>query len=291
MGWKIVELSDATSIKLYLDNLLIYRNEIRYLMPLKDIDTLIIDNTKISISVQLLNKFGEYNINVITCNNKHLPSSQIIPLSGNYNSLKVINKQVNWTEEWKGQTWSKIIYQKIKNQSLLLKYFNFDNIELEKLKKQIEFYDNTNREGHASKIYWHTMYGVRFSRDDDSNQINALLNYGYAILLSFVSRSIVKKGLDLRIALFHKSYNNCYALACDLMEPFRPIVDSFIFKLTKTNKNVFLMAFKEDIIQIFTKKIKINNQWEYINNAIDVFVEWIVAGNDIPEVEIDYDQF
>ena len=27
------------------------------------------------------------------------------------------------------------------------------------------------------------------------------------------------------------------------------------------------------------------------NNAIDVFVEWIVAGNDIPEVEIDYDQF
>ena len=64
-------------------------------MPLKDIDTLVIDNTKISISVQLLNKFGEYNINVITCNNKHLPSSQIIPLSGNYNSLKVINKQVN----------------------------------------------------------------------------------------------------------------------------------------------------------------------------------------------------
>ena len=51
------------------------------------------------------------------------------------------------------------------------------------------------------------------------------------------------------------------------------------------------MEFKEDIIQIFTKKIKINNQWEYINNAIDVFVEWIVAGNDIPEVEIDYDQF
>ena len=75
------------------------------------------------------------------------------------------------------------------------------------------------------------------------------------------------------------------------MEPYRPIVDSFIIKLIKTNKNVFLMEFKEDIIQIFTKKIKINNQWEYINNAIDVFVEWIVAGNDIPEVEIDYDQF
>ena len=46
---------------------------------------------------------------------------------------------------------------------------------------ELEYFDNTNREGHAAKVYFNSLFGKGFSRDD-VNDINAALNYGYSIL-------------------------------------------------------------------------------------------------------------
>lgn len=118
---------------------------------------------------------------------------------------------------------------------------------------------------------------------------NDLLNYGYAILLGYISRSIVKKGLDLRISIFHKSFSNCYALACDLMEPFRPIVDFIVYKIRNSKDFFDLFEYKETLIKIFTKKIYINSKCEFINNAIDIYIDNFINGK-ILNVEINYDQ-
>ena len=75
------------------------------------------------------------------------------------------------------------------------------------LSNDIKSFDITNREGHASKIYWHSLFSVEFNRRDDSFE-NLVLNYGYSILRSMITRSIIKKGLDPRISLFHKSLNH-----------------------------------------------------------------------------------
>ncbi len=290
MGFKTLEIVDGDTLKLYLNNLLIYKNEHKLIIPIDSIDALVIDNCRSNISIQLLNKLSENNILIIICDKKHLPVSQVLPLSGNYNSLKIIQNQIKWTNQEKGFIWKQIINEKIKNQIELLNFLNIDIDELKILKNQIEFFDISNREGHASKIYWHKLFGKDFNRNDE-NDINILLNYGYAILLSYLSRSIVKKGLDNRISIFHKSFNNHFALACDLMEPFRPMVDYLVHKFYLENKCLLLTTLKDEIIKLFTKKIKINDQFDYFNNAIDKTIDSVIKNMNIPNIHIDYDKF
>ena len=94
MGFKTLEIIEGEFLKIYLNNLLIYRNDMKIIIPFNSIDTLIIDNYRSNISIQLLNKLSENNILTIICDKRHLPASQILPMSGNYNSLKIIQNQI-----------------------------------------------------------------------------------------------------------------------------------------------------------------------------------------------------
>ena len=290
MGFKTLEIVEGEILKTFLDNLLVYRKDTKIIIPINTIDTLIIDNYMSNISVQLLNKLSENNILIIVCDKKHLPALQILPINGNYNSLKIIQQQIKWTNKSKGLLWQQIVREKIKNQINLLKFLNIETQDLDELKNEIDFFDVSNREGHASKIYWHKLFGKNFNRDDD-NEINVLLNYGYAVLLGYLSRSIVKKGLDNRISIFHKSFNNHFALACDLMEPFRPMVDYLIHKFYLENNCMILTTLKDEIIRLFTNKIKINNQLDYFNNAVDKTIDSVIKNMKIPNINIEYDKF
>lgn len=283
MGWKIVEIENGDYLKLFLDNLLILNDNDKITIPIKDIDVLLINNYKINISVQLMNSLSEHNILTILCDNKYRPKTFILPFIGNYNSLKIFHSQLEWNHFFKSNLWKQIVVQKIINQSnLVLKCTN----NIEKANQILEFsnnvkeYDISNREGHASKIYWNTLFGKDFSRDDDS-YVNTLLNYGYSILNGYISRSIIKKGLDPRISLFHKSFHNHFALSSDLIEPFRIIVDIEVWNILKEEKNDFYSD-KERLIKIFNNKIKVNNSTQYVNNAIDLFIDSIIRQEKIP---------
>lgn len=90
--------------------------------------------------------------------------------------------------------------------------------------REIQWYDETNREGHAAKVYFNALFGMDFSRSQD-NYINAALNYGYSIILSAFNREIVANGYLTQIGLFHDNMFNQFNLGSDLMEPFRVLVD------------------------------------------------------------------
>ena len=98
----------------------------------------------------------------------------------------------------------------------------------------MKFYDSTNREGHAAKVYFNALFGKDFTRDKDC-PINAALNYGYSIILSCFNREIVCSGYLTQLGLFHENMFNHYNLSCDLMEPFRPLVDITVKKLLLRN--------------------------------------------------------
>ena len=59
----------------------------------------------------------------------------------------------------------------------------------------------------------------------DGQPLNALLNYGYAVLLSSVLQNLFAVGLDPTFGIGHMSRERSTPLAYDLMEPFRPCVD------------------------------------------------------------------
>lgn len=61
-------------------------------------------------------------------------------------------------------------------------------------------------------------------------QANAMLNYGYALLISEVHTAVVASGFDPSIGIVHKRHKNPIPLVYDLMEPLRPVVDRFILE-------------------------------------------------------------
>lgn len=62
--------------------------------------------------------------------------------------------------------------------------------------------------------------------------INAMLNYGYAILISMVHAELVSRGFDPSIGIAHRREGNRIPLVYDLIEPLRPIVDRKVLKFS-----------------------------------------------------------
>ena len=288
MGWKILEITSAERLRLFLNNLVIFKNNDKITIPINDIDTLLIDNPQINLSIQLINKLTEANVNLILCDRYHLPTSQIFPVIGNYNSLKILNQQINWNNVFKSRIWTSIVKSKIQNQIETLVHFGYCNEstnEMQLLLKDVKEFDISNREGQAAKLYWHNLFGLKFNRRDEENLINKYLNYGYAILRSYFARAIVKKGLDPRISIFHKSFHNHFALASDLMEVFRILIDFEVIKIVEIDNfaKPWIEA-KQQLVEAFNRKVIINNQEQFINIAIDIFVDALVSQKELPQI-------
>lgn len=296
MGWRIIEINKNSNIKLFLNNLIIL-GEVNISIPINDIDVIMFTNNRINVSINLINKLCEENVCIFFCDEKYLPSSMVFPIVGNLLTLKIFNNQINWSNDFKGNVWQKIIRLKCLNQFLFLKHLNLFDLEEENLIltyiENIEFNDSTNREGHISKIYWHKLFGVSFNRTNDNLQINKLLNYGYTIINGMVARSIIKKGLDCRIGIFHKSVWNQFALSSDLIEPFRVVIDILVVELLRRNLienslGILTNEIKEVCLDFVANfKLKINGLYQQLNNAIDEFVDSLINEN-IFNIEIEY---
>ena len=135
--------------------------------------------------------------------------------------------------------------------------------------EEIEFDDETNREGHAAKVYFNALFGMDFTRTAE-NSTNAALNYGYGIILSAFNRCITANGYLTQLGLFHDNMFNPFNLGSDLMEPFRPIVD---LKVKRLQPLKFEHEEKMEVLKILQQEVKIAGRTEYVNNAIKIYVK------------------
>jgi CRISP-associated protein Cas1 len=79
---------------------------------------------------------------------------------------------------------------------------------------------------------WHRI-GPRSPPNSKRNRgathpMNAMLNYGYAVLESQVQIAVVSAGLDPTIGYMHAQHAERSALVLDLMEPLRPAADRVV---------------------------------------------------------------
>ena len=165
--------------------------------------------------------------------------------------------------------WREIISEKIRKQSTFLKYIkkNDEAKLLDSYLSNIEPLDSTNREGHAAKVYFNALFGKEFTRTEES-ALNAALNYGYSIILSLFTREIVANGYITQIGLFHDNMFNQFNLACDLMEPFRPIVDRFVLTLMP---EVFEKEEKHEVITLLEESLIIDGRKEKLGQAVKIY--------------------
>lgn len=237
---------------------------------LSEIDTIIIDSISVSISSYLLKELSDYKINVIFCDEKHNPFGELKSLYSKHNSSKKIINQTKWKTKDKDMLWSLVVKNKIINQMQLLKKTKSESLELLlSYISDIKEGDKTNREGHAAKVYFNSLFGKSFARNYD-NSINSALNYGYAILLSTFNKEVINNGYITQIGIHHKNEYNEFNLSCDLMEPFRVIIDNFVYF---NQSRIFDIQYKLDIINLFNNTYKFKNKMYTLKDIIRMYVK------------------
>ncbi|AAZ43990.2 type II CRISPR-associated endonuclease Cas1 [Mycoplasmopsis synoviae] len=294
MAKKVVEIKETEYLFFHLNSLIVKKENNKIVLPLSDIDTILISNPYCTISVPLINAIVSNNINLIICNKDFEPNVQLLSISGYYSNKNFLS-QINWTQEFKDKTWEKIIKLKTTNYVNLIYFFGLLNKEdVEKFNfyyKKIIPGDKNSMEGHIAKLTFKNLYGSTFNRTDKENEINKFLNYGYTILMTYVSRNLVKKGYDNRIGVFHKSFNNHFALATDLMEPFRFLIDKLVYELLIIEKNYDFINFKKKVFLIFEEKILLNKSPISVNEYICKLIEnFINKDFNFESLEIDWNK-
>lgn len=193
---------------------------------LSEISTVILQTERVFISAYLLSELAKAKISFVISDEKRNPIGQYLPLYGAHNVSKRIQDQLSWGEPIKKRVWQRVVRDKIAQQAAFLR--ERDHLEaaqlLDSLVSEVRSGDTTNREAQSARVYFSTLFGKGFSRDDDS-PLNAALNYGYAVLLSMVNREVVSRGYLTQCGICHRNEYNQFNLACDFMEPFRPVID------------------------------------------------------------------
>lgn len=239
---------------------------------LNEINTILIESTQVSITTSLLNEIVKRKIKLIFCDEKHDPSSELVPYNNSHNSSERIMNQINWDDETKDLIWQRIIKEKINTEYLMLKKYNHLDVALQvyDYMENVEIGDLSNREGHAAKVYFNNIFYKNFSRNENS-VLNASLNYGYTLILSQFNRIVIGSGYLTQLGIHHKGQFNPFNFSCDLMEPFRYIVDQFAIKIYKEN-----LDFKKEMMNLLSINLVINGREVSFFNALSIYFSSVI---------------
>lgn len=270
MSFRTVVITKQSKIS-YKNRFLVVKqeNDEKYI-HLSEIDTIIVDSIAVSISSYLLKELSDNKINIIFCDEKHNPFGELKSYYLAHNSSKKIIMQSKWTQKIKDELWQLIVKNKITNQALLLDKIKSKNYNLVlSYVSDVVIGDKTNREGHAAKVYFNSLFTKKFIRNEN-DCINSALNYGYAVLLSTFNKEIISNGYFTELGIHHKNEFNPFNLTCDFMEPFRVIIDSFVYY----NKDrEFNTDYKLDIVNIFNSKYKYNGKQYTLKDIIKLYTK------------------
>ena len=202
-------------------------------IPIEDTGIVILDNKQITITQGLMEALLENNCALITCDSKRMPTGLMLPLAGNTIQTERFKSQIEASLPLKKQLWQQTIEAKISNQAAVLKYVTGElHNNMLKWAGSVKSGDTENMEARAAVYYWKTVFDDEFfTRDNDSDGRNGLLDYGYAILRAIVARALVGAGLIPTLGIHHHNRYNAYCLADDIMEPYRPYVDKLVLDI------------------------------------------------------------
>lgn len=285
MGFRVLFIRESEKLQLYPDNIKIHRENDFVLVPIGDLQMLIIDNYSCVMSAQLINKLTENAVSIVLCGLDHLPKSTIFAINGHHASSGMLQQQIHWDCEMKEKLTQYIVQSKIMNQVAVLGQNNCDQEVIDRLidfATEVEQNDRTNREGLASKMYFRELFGksfIRFSEDP----INAGLDYGYAIFRSMISTLLVSKGLLPNLGIFHRGKQNSFNLSDDIIEVFRPLVDHYVFN-HMLNAGLLTYEHRKNLIDLTTNKIEMGGKYYSIPQCIIIYIDIILKcfeSNDI----------
>lgn len=251
----------GTRLSVALRQLVIERPEMpKATLPIEDLGVLIIDDARASYTQSVFIELLAAGATVMVTGRDHLPVGMMLPLDAHHVQTERHRAQVTVSEPVKKRAWAAIISAKIAQQGAVLAHFTGNDDGFVPMAKRVRSGDPDNLEAQAAQRYWPRLFGRDFRRDRDADGVNALLNYGYAVIRAATARSVVASGLIPSLGVFHRNRGNPFCLADDLFEPFRPFVDWRVRRLIddhdgktpplddKATKAALLSLFNETIV-------------------------------------------
>lgn len=260
MAWRSVVITQPARLALKQRALEVEQKDGTIRVPLEDIAVLVIDQPQVSLTAQLLSACAASQIAVITVGADHHPNGVLLPHLPHSRALKVMRAQLAMSQPRRKRLWRHIVQRKIHNQAEVLDRLGHEAAarRLRRMASDVRSGDAGHHEAQAARIHFLQMFGDGFSRAQDRLH-NAALNYGYSIIRSALARDLVAYGFLTAFGLHHKSEQNAFNLADDLLEPFRPIVDSHVLtvlprdaedhELTRDDKAGLVNLLHKDVAQ------------------------------------------
>jgi len=229
-------------------------------VPTEEVALLIVDTPTASYTHPVVSELLEQGSAIVFCGSDHLPVGMALPTKGHHLQSERFRAQVEATLPTNKRLWAQVIKEKIKRQSEVASDVSTKQ-RLHRLAKEVKSGDTGNRESIAAQAYWKTFLPEfpEFRRRREGDFPNALLNYGYMAFRAALGRAIVASGLHPALGLHHKNRYNSFCLADDLVEPFRPAIDSRVRTLYRDGWREIDQDAKARVLELLTSPWETEN--------------------------------
>lgn len=260
---RIIDVSERAYLHIKDRQLLVDKEHMTVsTIAVEDLGILILQHPAITITQSAITLCQQNNIAILFCDERHLPISITLPLwSGHSLHTKVLREQIATKVPRRKRLWQQIVRAKISEQANTLNRVGLESQRLARLHDKVRSGDPENIEAQAAQVYWKALMGKSFRRDSAAEGVNSILNYGYSIMRAMTARALVGTGLHPAIGLHHKNQYNGLCLADDVMEPFRPWVDSLVREIdTRSGETKITREVKQQILGLLSKQVSYGNE-------------------------------
>lgn len=192
---------------------------------------------------------------VVVLDDRWLPSGILCPYAPNAVHAERLALQVRALPYMAPRLWALVVEAKLRAESALVP----EAAGLRDLSRRaVADGDPENIEAQGARLYWPALMGEGFRRapGERADSVNSLLDYGYAVLRAVVARAACAAGLHPALGMHHRGARNAFALADDLMEPLRPLVDRAVARADVPDEGLD-RASKAAVLSVLVDKVRV----------------------------------
>ena len=247
-------------------------------VPIGDVGAVLLSAYGTSCTTPLVVALAERGAIVAVCGRNHLPVAWTLPVAGHHAQTRIMAAQVDAGRPLNKRIWQHIVRTKLGAQGDVLSVRGLDRAPLDALAATVRSGDPANVEGRAAAAYWTALFGPAFRRDRDADGINAVLNYGYTVLRASAARACVASGLHPGVSVQHR--RDPLALADDVMEPFRPLVDCRVAVMADERRAQVTREAREELVELLGGDVEIG-LLRFVQSIASAYVTGHWGGGDV----------
>ena len=251
--------------------------------PCEDLGVVVVDHPQTTYSHHALTKLAEAGAAVVLCGRDHLPTALVLPIADHTQVVWRLADQIAASLPLKKRLWQQLVVAKVRGQADNLSSDTPVHKKLHALANEVRSGDPTNIEAQAARLYWQHWLADDFDaanafrRDPQLPDLNAFLNYGYAILRAAIARALVAAGLEPRLGLHHSGRGNAFCLADDLIEPFRPLVDDRVREMHRQGYESLNQPAKAELLNLLAAPMRMAGEEGPLTGPLMVMLHRLAA--------------